>query len=227
MPCSLPKAANARTASIGDTNVSRGGVVALQILCTHRSGQAGNIEWKSAPVIPGLTFLGGFLGETQSVGYAVYQAAADAPAGSAFASLFPSAMVLSWNVADSNKEPVMVRAAPDLAIGVTSAEPTPARVEPEKPGPLDVATKGKTGLTFKITRDGAFKDAFKLKLLGLVDSAQAPELDVKAGAATATLDIDPAKLKLAAGEYCCILQGTAKVKMRRGLDELQSAEAAA
>lgn len=227
LPCSLPKAANARTASIGDTNVSRGGVVAVQVLCTHRSGLAGNIDWKPAPVIPGLTFLGGFLGENQSVGYAAYQAAPDAAPGVAPASQFPSATVLSWNVADSNKEPIVVRPASGLAIGIASAEPAPARVEPDKPGLIELAAKGKTGLTFKIIRDGGFKDAFKMKLLGLVDSAQVPELDVKAGASTASLEIDSAKLKLTAGEYGCILQGTAKMKMRRGLDDLQSAEVAA
>jgi WD40 repeat protein len=63
-----------------------------------------------------------------------------------------------------------------------------------------------------------------LKVLGLIDSDKAPSADIAAKSDTGTLTLDLKALKLSPGDYGCILQGTAKMKVSRGTDELALAE---
>jgi len=219
----LPKAANVRTVDLGSASVCRGGIHALEIVAPNRHTFSEAIELICARPPAGVTCLGGFIGSRQSVGYLAFQAAADAPLGAALIPEVAGSLHVSFPTKDANRENVLTRMAGPPAIGVSSLS-TPAVVQTEKTGILEVVAGSKLDIPLKVTRHADFTDALKLKVLGLIDIAKAPEADIPAKADSGKLTLDTEALKLAPGDYGVILQGPAKMKVRRNSEELADAE---
>jgi hypothetical protein len=226
MNAMLPKAANAKTGEIGSANVSRGGILALEVAVLNRNALSEPVELKADKLPPGLTSLGGFIGKGQSLGYMAFQAAADAPAGAGLVKSIDKAAYVSFDIKDATRDNLLSRRTGSPAIGVSTLS-TPALIQTEKTDILEVPADGKLEIALKVTRHAEFTDAIKLKALGLIDPAKAPEADIPAKAAAGKFTLDVKTLKLAPGEYGFILQGPAKMKVRRNLEELAAAEAEA
>ncbi|MFM2142294.1 MAG: hypothetical protein RLZZ476_838 [Verrucomicrobiota bacterium] len=219
----LPKAANAKTGEMGFANVLRGGIHALEVAVQNRNTFSEAIELKADKLPAGVTSLGGFVGKGQSLGYIAFQAAADAPTGAGVVSSLQESAYVSFEAKDATREVLLTRQSGPPAIGVSSLS-TPALIVTEKTDILEVPADGKLEIALKVTRHAEFSDAIKLKALGLIDAAKAPEADIPAKAATGKFTLDVKTLKLAPGEYGFILQGPAKMKVRRNLEELAEAE---
>ncbi len=216
--------AKAKGGEIGSANVPRGGIAALEIIAPNRNSLSEPIELKADKLPAGVTCLGGFIGKGQSLGYIAFQASADAPAGASLLSGIPQSRFVNFAVADAARDNILYRTAGAPALGV-SAQPAPAFVQTEKTDILEVAADAKLEIALKVTRHADFTDALKLKVLGLMDVTKAPEADIPAKAATGKFTLDVKALKLAPGDYGFILQGPAKMKFRRGIEELNAAEA--
>jgi hypothetical protein len=216
--------AKTKGAEMGSSNVPRGGIAALEIIVPNRNALSEAIELKADKLPAGVTCLGGFIGKGQSVGYIAFQASADAPVGASILSGIPQSRFASFAVADATKDNILYRTTGAPALGVTT-QPAPASVQTEKTDILEVAPDAKLDIALKVTRHADFTDALKLKVLGLIDVAKAPEADIPAKAAAGKFTLDVKALKLAPGDYGFILQGPAKMKFRRGVEELNAAEA--
>ncbi len=217
--------AKTKTAESGSSNVPRNGIAALEVVAPNRNALSEVIELKAENLPAGVTCLGGFIGKGQSLGYIAFQAAADAPAGASMLSGISKSQFVSYNVTDMTKESPLYRTSGAPALGV-STQTAPAFILTEKTDILEVAADAKLDIALKVTRHAEFTDALKLKVLGLIaDITKAPEADIAAKAVAGKFTLDMKTLKLAPGDYGIILQGPAKMKMRRGVEELSSAEA--
>ena len=223
LPTILPKAANAKTGEIGFANVLRGGVHAIEVAALNRNVLSEAIELKADKLPAGVTSLGGFIGKGQSIGFIAFQAAADAPAGASLVSSVPESQCVSFALADATRDNLLQRIAGPPAIGVSSLS-TPAAIQIVQKDLIEVAADGKVEIALKAVRHAEFTDALKLKALGLIDATKAPEADIAAKASEGKLTLDMKTLKLAPGDYGFILQGPAKMKVRRNLEELAEAE---
>lgn len=212
-----------KNAEIGSANVPRLGVAALEVIAPNRNAMSEPIELKADKLPAGVTCLGGFIGKGQSLGYIAFQAAADAPAGAAILSDIPQSRFVSFAIPDVTKGYTQYRTTGSPALGV-STQVAPALIQTEKTDIFEVATDAKLEIALKVTRHADFTDALKLKVLGLIDAAKAPEADIPAKANAGKLTLDVKALKLAPGDYGLILQGPAKMKVRRNLEELTQAE---
>ena len=216
--------AKTKGAEMGSSNVPRGGIAALEIIVPNRNALSEAIELKADTLPAGVTCLGGFIGKGQSVGYIAFQASADAPVGASILSGIPQSRFATFVVADATRDNILYRTTGAPALGVTT-QPAPASLQTEKTDILEVAPDAKLDIALKVTRHADFTDALKLKVLGLIDVAKAPEADIPAKAAAGKFTLDVKALKLAPGDYGFILQGPAKMKFRRGVEELNAAEA--
>jgi hypothetical protein len=216
--------AKTKTAESGSSNVPRNGITALEVVAPNRNTLSEAIELKAENLPAGVTCLGGFIGKGQSLGYIAFQATADAPAGASVLSGISKSQFVSYNVADMTKESPLYRITGAPALGVSS-QTAPAFIQTEKTDILEVAADAKLEIPLKVTRHAEFTDALKLKVLGLIDVAKAPEADIAAKAVAGKFTLDVKALKLAPGDYGFILQGPAKMKVRRGVEELTAAEA--
>jgi len=219
----LPKAAKAKTGDLGSANVPRNGIAALEVIAPDRNALSEPIELKATNLPAGVTSLGGFIGKGQSLGYIAFQATADAPAGGTILSGIPQSRFVSFPVTDATKDNLLYRTTGAPALGV-STQASPALIQTEKTDILEVAADAKLEIALKVTRHADFADALKLKALGLIDAAKAPEADIAAKAADGKFTLDVKTLKLAPGDYGFILQGPAKMKIRRNVEELTAAE---
>ncbi len=220
----LPRATNVRNTVLGLGSVCRGGIHALEIVAPNRHAFSEAVELKCAHPPAGVTCLGGFIGPGRSVGYLAFQASPDAPLGAVLIPEIAESVYASFFVKDTNRENSLTRRTGPPAIGVNSVS-APALIQTEKTDIFVVAADAKLEIPLKITRNAGFTDALKLKVLGLIDAAKAPEADIPAKANAGKLTLDVKALKLAPGDYGFILQGPAKMKVRRNLEELAQAEA--
>lgn len=218
--------AKTKTAEFGSSNVPRNGIAALEVIAPNRNSLSEPIELKADKLPQGVTCLGGFIGKGQSLGYIAFQAAKDAPAGAATVQSISESVFPRFAVADAAKDSILLRRSGPPVIGVSTQE-APASVQTEKTDILEVAADGKLEIALKAVRHADFTDAIKLKALGLIDAAKAPEADIAAKSDSGKFTLDVKALKLAPGEYGFILQGPAKMKVRRNLEELAAAEAEA
>lgn len=220
----LPRATNVRNAVLGLGSVCRGGIQALEVVAPNRHAFSEAVELKCVHPPAGITCLGGFIGKGQSLGYLAFAATGDAPLGAVLIPEVAESVYSSFFVKDTNRENSLTRRTGPPAIGVSSLS-TPALIQTEKTDIFEVAADAKLEIALKVTRHTEFNDALKLKVLGLIDVAKAPEADIPAKANAGKLTLDVKALKLAPGDYGCILQGPAKMKVRRNLEELAEAEA--
>ncbi|MCB1207969.1 MAG: hypothetical protein KDK97_01520 [Verrucomicrobiales bacterium] len=223
----LPPVANARTLDLTSANVWRGGIAALEVWVPNRTALSPPIELTpSIAPPPGITFLNGYIGKGQSIGYIAFQAAADAPAGAVTLPQFPRTATSGWPVKDTNREQVFRRLSGPPAIGIVD-RPAPAMVRSQQVQPYEVIAGSKVDLALDVVRHPDFTDLLKLKVLGLMDNTKSPEVTIAAKATTGKLTLDTKALKLTPGEYGFILQGPAKMKIRRNEEAVAAADAAA
>lgn len=221
----LPQAGARKGYEVGTANVCRGGILALEVVVPNRTSLSEAIELKTdATKLPeGLTSLGGFIGKGQSVGHLAFQAGPNASVGAAVIEAIPETAYVQFAVSDAARDQLLTRRAGPPAVGVSTLA-APALVLTEGGEIFEAAADGKLDIPLKITRHADFQDALKLKVLGLVEAAKAPEADIPAKATGGKVTLDLKALKLAPGEYGLILQGPAKMKYRRNLDDLAQAE---
>lgn len=223
----LPPAATARTLDLTSTNVWRGGIAALEIWVPNRTAMSPPMELKpSITPPPGITLLNGFIGKGQSIGYIAFQAAADAPQGAVPLPQFARTATAGWPVKDTNREQVFRRLAGPPAIGIVDLS-APALVRSQQVQPYEVIVGSKIEVPLDVVRHPDFADIFKLKVLGLMDNTKSPEVTIAAKTNTGKLALDTKALKLTPGEYGFILQGPAKMKIRRNTEAVKAAEASA
>lgn len=219
----LPPAAATGPIEIGTANVWRGGIQAIAVSLPQRHALSPAIELKTAALPPGFISLGGFIGKGQRLGYLAVQAAADAPPSAAILSDLRQTTHLNWTVRDSNRENLFLHVGGPPVLGIV-AQAAPARVEVAPGKVLEVAAGAKLEIPVKAHRNAAFTDVLALKVLGLVDATKAPAVTIPAKATDGPLILDTKALALAPGEYGFILQGPAKMPVRRNLAELTQAE---
>lgn len=222
----LPPVAAVGPYEMASANVWREGMTALEVFVPGRTAQSAAAELTVSQVPAGVTCLGGFVGPGQSLGYIGFRASGDAPTGAAVLGGLKHTAFLSWAVKDTGREAMHTRIAGAPALGVV-AEQAPVLIESATAGVQEVAADGKLELAFKAVRHGSFTDALKLKVLGLVDVAKAPELAIPAKANEGKLTLDVKALKLTPGEYGFILQGPAKMPFRREAAAVAGADTAA
>jgi hypothetical protein len=219
--------AKTKTATFGSSNIPRNGITALEVIAPNRHALSEPIELKAEHLPVGVSCLGGFIGRGQSLGYIAFQAASDAPLGASVLSGISQSLFVSFAVPDMTKESPLYRSSGPPAIGVSTLT-APAYVQSEKPDILQVAADSKLEIPLKVIRHAEFTEALKLKVLGLIaDVTKAPEVDIATKATAGKLTLDVKALKLAPGDYGFILQGAAKMKVRRGVEELTLADIAA
>ena len=216
--------AKVKGAEIGSANVPRQGIAALEVIALNRNALSEPIELRADKLPAGVTCLGGFIGRGQSLGYIAFQASADAPAGACILDEIPQSRFVSFSVVELTRDNALYRTTGSPALGV-STQPAPAFVQTEKTDIFEVAADAKLDIALKVTRHADFTDALKLKVLGLVDAAKAPDADIPAKAATGKFTLDVKALKLAPGDYGFILQGPAKMKFRRNSEVITQVEA--
>ena len=226
-PAALALPKNDRTGVFGSSNIWRGGIVAFEVVAPYRAGLSDALMPYIAGCPPGVTCLGGFMGTKQGTGYIAFQAENDAPAIAVSLADWkgPGAEILA-TVKDSNREPLRIRQTRGAVLGVVEST-APARVEIVGQQPFEVASDSKLEIALKAVRHKDFTDALKMKVLGLIDSDKAPTGDIPAKTDDGKITLDIKTLKLAPGDYGCILQGTAKMKTARGIEELALAAMAA
>lgn len=212
-----------KTAEIGSANVPRNGIAALEVIAPNRNAFSEAVELKAEKLPAGVTCLGGFIGKGQSLGYLAFQAAADAPAGAGVLDGIPQSRFVSFALPDMTKGYTKYRSTGAPVLGV-STQTSPALIQTEKTDIFEVAADAKLDIDLKVTRHADFTDALTLKALGLIDATKAPTVAIAAKGNAGKLTLDVKALKLAPGDYGCILQGPAKMKVRRNLEELAQAE---
>lgn len=222
----LPRAAAAAPYELTSGNVWRQGITAIEVQLPGRTAQSDPLELTLSNPPAGVTVLGGFVGKGQMLGYIGLRASADAAAGAKVLGGITRTAFLSWAVKDAAREAMITRIAGAPAVGVV-ADQAPALVEQVTPGVPEVAADGKLDIPLKVTRHSAFKDDLKLKVLGLMDVAKAPEATIAAKANDGKLTLDVKALKLAPGDYGFILQAPAKMSFRRNAEDVTAAETAA
>ena len=220
----LPLAAATGPYEIPSANVWRQGMTAIEVFLPGRSASSEFANLTVTNLPQGVTCLGGFVGKGQSLGYIGFRASEDAPQGASVLGGLTRTAFLNWAVKDTGREVMSTRLAGPPALGVV-AEQAPAIIECITPGIPETSPDGKLELAFKAIRHSACTDVLKLKVLGLVDVAKAPEMIIPAKALDAKLTLDVKALKLPPGEYGFILQGPTKMPYRREGGAMAEAEA--
>ncbi len=222
----LPLAAVTGPHEIGSANVWRQGIAAIEVLLPGRTALSETVELTLGNPPPGVTVLKGVVGKGQSVGYIGLQAGPEALGGASVLSGIQRSALLNWAVRDGNREALSTRSGGAPVIGVV-AQQAPALIEAVTPGVIEVAADGKIDIPLKVTRHSLFTDALKLKVIGLIDLAKAPEITIAAKALEGKLTLDLKALKLAPGDYGFILQSPAKMPFNRAAGEIAVARASA
>ncbi len=202
----LPRPAPIGPHLIAPANAWRGGISVIEVALPLRTAQNGPLEIRSNTLPAGVTCLGGFAGKGQRMAYVAFQAADDAPPGSAILTDLPPALHLSRTAADTNREFLFTRLGGPPALAVVD-QAAPARLELAAVN--EVKAGEKIEIIVKAQRATACTEAIPLKVIGLGDPAKAPAVTIPAKAAEAKLVLDTKALALAPGEYGFILQGPA------------------
>jgi hypothetical protein len=222
----LPPAAAVGPFEIGSANLWRGGRSMVELILPHPHETGGGLELVCADLPPGVTCLGGFIGARQRSGFLVLEAANDAPAAGVPLAVAQRTAHLIWAVRDTNREHPFSRFGGAPALGVV-AQPAPALAQAGDGAVIEIEAAGKVVVPVTLQRHADCTDAITLKLLGLGDPAKAAVVTIPAKAGEGSLTIDAKALGLTAGEWGCVLQGPAKMPVRRNAAQVAKAAAAA
>jgi len=119
------------------------------------------------------------------------------------------------------------RVAREFMFAISDKESTPVSIVAAEKKIWEAAANAKLEIPLKITRDGEFNAALKLKPVGPGEAKELKEFEVAAKATNATFTLDFAALKLAAGNYVFSLQTQTTGKYRINPAAADLAEAAA
>lgn len=226
IPAVLPKAKAATTVEVNAAPLWRGGVATLKVFALRHDGFAGPIELSADGLPPGVTFAGGLVREGQNIGYASFIADETAPNWGGGVKLHgksgPNAIGATavLKVASTAKEAVVTRFTDEVPLGVVGSD---APVLVQAADQVFEAVAGtKLSIPLQVKRRADCTEAFKLTALDL--NAGVAEADIAAKATSGKLDLDLAKLKLPAGDYQVVLQGTVKFKHKPGEDAKAAAK---
>ena len=202
-----------RSAAPRGVLIRAGETTAVKVLAIRRDGFNGEIELSAANLPDGVKCVPTKIGEGKTDGILLLTAI-EKPAKSCVAIRVigkakiggnelqreASGGAVVWSVADFNIDAVPSRLTADFCIAVNGAEAAPIRIEPAEDKVWQAQAGAKLEIPLRITRNGEFKEALKLKAAGIaaVDALKEIGVDAKAATATATLDIKA--LKLPAGE---------------------------
>jgi hypothetical protein len=208
--------------------VLRGGETApLRVVAFRRDGFAGEIELSGEGLPDGVTCVPAKIAAGKADALLLLTATEDATrwigpirivgkarAGDTEVARDAVAGVVAWNVADYNNVPIVSRLTQEFTMGVTNGEKAPVSIEPAEDKVWEVAAGSKLEIPLKITRRGGFTEPLKLKAYDAPAIEGLKEIDVAAGAATATVVIDLAAVKIPAGLHTIHFRAQTKGKFR-------------
>lgn len=218
IPSAPPKAKAATTAEVDASPLWRGGVAAFKMFALRRSGFNGPIELSADGLPADVKFLGGWIREGQSTGYAAFFAEETAKEWTGAVKLHGKTGGVArgattlFKVGNTAKESVITRLTDEVVLGVVEGD-APVTVEAASQV-FESDGSGKISIPLQVKRRGDCTEAIKLTSLGL----EGLTADVAAKATSGQLDVDMAKLKLPAGDYPLLLQAVVKFKHQRSAD---------
>ena len=240
----VPAKKDAKSAPLSTLFVRKGGVLPVRVIAFRRDGFTGPIDLTVQGLPAGVTAGVAQISEGQNSALLLLKAGEAAANWSGAVTILGKATVngaavarearsgsVTWGIDDIQKADsgVQSRLTRNFAFAVNASERSPVILEAGENGkPLETHAAGKINIPIKIVRDAEFPEALKLKVVGHAAFDKMKEVDVPVKGTNATIELDIAASKLAAGTYYFTLQTQAKGKYRRvPLSEVQAVEAKA
>jgi hypothetical protein len=232
--------ADAKNIEIGVPLLRRGETIPVRVMAFRQDGFGGDIELSIENPPPGLLFDGDTIPAGQNSDFILLTAAEDAPAFAGPIRLVGKAKIgnkelvrearggtMIFPVGTTDSERPESRVTRELVVGISDKESAPVSIACAETKTWQAPANGKLEIPLRITRRGDFNAAFKLKPLGPGKSEALKEFEVDGKATNATLQLDFAALKLAAGRYVFAAQTQTTGKYRNNPEAAAFAEAAA
>ncbi|MSR42815.1 MAG: hypothetical protein EXS19_02115 [Pedosphaera sp.] len=239
----IPAKKDTKSAMPSTLLVRKGGVLPVRVVAFRRDGFTGPIDLTVQGLPAGVTAGITQIAEGQNNAMLLIKAGETAINWSGAVTILGKATVngapvarearagsVTWGIDDVQKADsgLQSRFTRNLALAVNATERSPVILETADNKPLETHAAGKINIPIKIVRDVEFTEALKLKVVGHAAFDKMKEVDVAAKGTNATIELDIAAAKLAAGTYSFMLQTQAKGKYRRvPLAEVQAIEAKA
>jgi hypothetical protein len=231
--------ADAKNIDIGVPLLRRGETIPIRVMAFRRDGFNGDIQLSIENPPPGLIFEGDKIEAGKSFTFILLTASEDAPPFAGALRLVGKAKVgdkelvrearggtMVFPVGNTDNERPESRVAREFALAITDKESAPISIAAEKKT-WEAPTNGKLQVPLAITRRAEFNANLKLKPLGPGVAEALKEFDADGKATNATLTLDLAALKLAAGDYAFAVQTQTTGKYRNNPEAAAFAEAAA
>ena len=232
--------ADAKNIDIGVPLLRRGETIPVRVMAFRCDGFNGDIQLSIENPPPGLIFEGDKIDSGKTSDFILLTAAGDAPAFAGPIRLVGKAKVgdkelvrearggtMIFPVGNTDSERSESRVAREFALAITDQESAPLSIAAAEKKTWEAPANGKLQVPLTITRRGEFNEKLKLKPLGPGVAEALKEFDADGKATNATLTLDLAALKLAAGEYDFAVQTQTTGKYRNNPEAAAFAEAAA
>jgi hypothetical protein len=232
--------ADAKNIDIGVPLLRRGETISVRVMVFRRDGFNGDIQLSIENPPPGLVFEGDKIEAGKNFTFILLTAAEDAPAFAGPIRLVGRAKVgdkelvrqahggtMVFAVGNTDSERPESRVAREFALAISDKESAPLSMATSERKTWEAPANGKLEIPLAITRRGEFNANLKLKPLGPGTAEALKEFDADGKATNATLTLDFAALKLAAGEYVFAVQSQTTGKYRNNPEAAAFAEAAA
>ena len=232
--------ADAKNIDIGVPLLRRGETIAVRVMAFRRDGFNGDIQLSIENPPPGLIFDGDRLEAGKNFTFILLTASEDAPAFAGPIRLVGKAKVgdkelvrearggtMVFPVGNTDSERPESRVVREFALAITDKESSPISIAAIEKKTWEAPANGKLQVPLAITRRAEFNANLKLKPLGPGVAEALKEFDADGKATNATLTLDLAALKLAAGDYVFAVQSQTTGKYRNNPDAAAFAEAAA
>lgn len=232
--------ADAKNIDIGVPLLRRGETVSVRVMAFRRDGFNGDIQLSIEHPPPGLIFEGDKIEAGKNSTFILLTAAEDAPTFAGPIRLVGKAKVsdkelvrvarggtMVFPVGNTDSERPESRVAREFVVAISDKESAPISIAAAEKKTWEAHANGKLQIPLAITRRGEFNATLKLKPLGPGTSEALKEFDADGKATNATLTLDLAALKLAAGDYVFAVQTQTTGKYRNNPEAAAFAEAAA
>jgi hypothetical protein len=232
--------ADAKNIDIGVPLLRRGETISVRVMAFRRDGFNGDIQLSIEKPPPGLVFDGDKIEAGKSSTFILLTATEDAPAFAGALRLMGRAKIgdqelvrealggtMVFPVANTDSERPESRVTREFVLAITDQESAPVSIGASEKKTWEAPANGKLQVPLLITRRGEFNANLKLKPLGPGTQEALKEFDADGKATNATLTLDLAALKLAAGDYVFAVQSQTTGKYRNNPEAAAFAEAAA
>jgi hypothetical protein len=232
--------ADAKNIDIGVPLLRRGETIPVRVMAFRRDGFGGDIQLSIEKPPPGLIFEGDKIEAGKNFTFILLTAAEDAPAFAGPVRLIGKAKVdnkelirearggtMVFPVGNTDSERPESRVAREFVLAISDKESAPVSIAAAEKRTWEAPANGKVQIPLAITRRGEFNANLKFKPLGPGTADALKEFDVDGKATNATLTLDVAALKLAAGDYLFAVQTQTTGKYRNNPEAAAFAEAAA